>query len=175
VSDSGCLRWTVEALVRKHDRSAFDCGRPALDEFLKRYAWQNQRLGITRTYVGVQPESDRIDGYYSISSGSVEFATLPEALRKRLPRYPIPVALLGRLAVDRPMQGKGLGRVLLLDALERVCRAAEALAIHGVEVVAKDETAAAFYEKHGFVRLCDNRRCLYLPLATIRQLGLLRP
>ena len=107
-------------------------------------------------------------GYYTLASGSVAFETLPKKVAKRLPRHPIPVVLLARLAVDQVAQGAGLGRRLLVDALERCLGLSRELGIHAVEVDAIDDQASAFYQKYGFVALGDDQRHLYLPMATVQ-------
>ncbi len=166
------VTWAIEELSGRHDRSSFDCGSESLNEFLRRFAGQNQRLGISRTYVAVPPGSTRVEGYCSISSGAVRFVDLPDEQAKRLPRYPVPVAHLGRLAVHRPVQGLGLGRLLLMDALERIVRAARVIGIHAVEVLAEGEAARRFYRKYGFVALRDDSLHLYLSVGALRGLGL---
>jgi len=130
---------------------------------------RNQRSGLCRAYVAVTPGSGRVEGFYTLSSSCVRFGDLPEADRKRLPRYPLPVALIGRLAVDLTVQGRGLGRVLLLDAMARALRAADATGLHAIEVRAKGARARASYVKFGFV---DDDLHLYLPLAVVGKLGL---
>lgn len=101
---------TVELLTEAHDRAWFDCGEPSLNDYLHRFARQNAELFLGRTYVLAVPGQPRIEGCYTISSGSVAREGLPE---KRLPCYPIPVVLIGRLAVDRQAQGQGLSETLL--------------------------------------------------------------
>jgi len=174
VSESDLARWSIEKLTSRHDLAAFDCGVEPLNTFLKKYAGQNAKLGVTQTYAAVGPDGNRVQGYYSISSGSVTCPNIPEALRKRLPRYPVPVAHLGRLAVDKEAQGKGLGKLLLLDALERIVHAAESIAIHAVEVQAKDDESRSFYLKYGFVSMLDDPLHLYLPLKAVKKLNLHR-
>jgi GNAT superfamily N-acetyltransferase len=109
------MNYHIEPLSPQHDRAAFDCGEPSLNDFLHRYARQNDEKGLGRTYVAVLPDERHIYGYYTIASGSLQFDTIPE----KLPRYPIPVVLLGRLAVDQEAKGQGLGKALLADALKR--------------------------------------------------------
>jgi len=116
-----------------------------------------------------------VRGYYAIAAGSVTFEQFPSKQRKRLPKYPIPVALLGRLAVDSQFQGRGLGKLLLLDALAKILRTSDSIGIHAVEVKAIDEAAKQFYLKYGFVELTDDQRHLYLPISTIRRLDLPEP
>ncbi len=108
--------------------------------------------------------------YYTLSSGSVAFEVLPDDLSRRLPRYPIPTAHLGRLAVDRQLRGQGLGGILLFDALRRVRDLADRIGIHAVTVHALNEQARAFYLRYGFLLLRDDPLHLVLPMATIRQL-----
>ncbi len=152
----------------------FSCGIAELDEYLLRFAGQNEKSGISQHFVGVVAAGDqRILGYYALSAGSVAFERVPEDLKKRLPRYPIPVAHIGRLAVDRSMQGHGLGEHLLIDALARIARAADEIGIHAIEVIAINDGAKRFYLKYGFTALADDERHLYLPLSATRKLGLI--
>lgn len=165
------MSFVVEPLSRAHDRTSFDCGEPALDEFLRRHARQNQERDVSRSYVAVRETGDaRVLGFYTLASGSLAAERLPEEARRRLPRYPVPVVHLARLAVDRSARGLGLGEALLFDALRRAARAGEVVGIFAVEVVAKHERAREFYLKYGFLPLTDNHLNLYLPLATVREL-----
>ena len=165
-------RWEVDELRPEHERAAFACGHPSLDAYLRQYASQNERTGVSRTFVAVRPAQTIVLGYYSLSAGSVELTNLTDEQRRRLPRYPLPVAHLGRLAVDRNAQGQGLGEHLLLDALGRIARVGEDIGIHAVEVVAIDDGAKRFYLKYGFVALRDDPHHLYIPMKVVRQLGL---
>lgn len=165
-------QWLIEELASDHDRSDFSCGQPSLDEFIGRYISQNQKSGVSRTFVALRPGETIVRGYYSLAAGAVAFADLPEAQRKRLPRYPVPVAHLGRLAVDQTAQGQGLGSFLLIDALRRIQFAADSIGIHAIEVVAIDDAAKRFYLKYGFVELKDDPHHLYISLKTVRKLGL---
>ncbi|MGH9899923.1 MAG: GNAT family N-acetyltransferase, partial [Pyrinomonadaceae bacterium] len=142
---------------------------PSLNEFLKRFARQNDEKSISRTYVAVLPAEPKIYGYYSISSGSIQFDTIPE----KLPRYPVPVMHLGRLAVDVSAREQGLGKILLLDALRRAASVSKQLGIYAVEVYALNDAARTFYLKYGFTPLLDNELHLYLTMKAIRKLGLL--
>ncbi len=151
--DAEPINWLIEELAPDHDRGEFSCGHESLDSFLKQYAGQNQKLGVSRTFVALKPGERVVRGYYSLAAGSVKLDDLTEEQRKRLPRYPVPVAHLGRLGVDEKVQGQGLGAHLLLDALCRVGRAEQELGIHAVEVVAIDEGAKRFYMKYGFTEL----------------------
>ena len=163
-------RWRIEPLAQCHSREAFDCGVDSLNVFLRAHASQNARKDISRTYVAAPEGSDKVAGYYTISSGSVDFANIPNELAKRLPKYPVPTALLGRLAVDIQFQGQGLGRLLLVDVLKRIRALADQIGIHAVAVHALDDRATSFYIAHGFIPLLDDARHLFLPMASIRQL-----
>jgi ribosomal protein S18 acetylase RimI-like enzyme len=113
-----------------------------------------------------------VRGYYSISAGAVALENLPEGHRKRLPKYPVPVAHLGRLAVDNSAQGQRLGEFLLVDALRRIQTAADSIGIHAVEVVAIDDAAKGYYLKYGFIELLDDPHHLYISMKAVRKLGL---
>jgi GNAT superfamily N-acetyltransferase len=165
------IDWRIAPLEREHDRAGFECGEPALDEYLARYARQNQETGVARTYVAVSDaEPSRVLGYYSLSVGAIDKANLPPEAARRLPKFPLPIARLARLAVDRRAQGKGLGEGLLLDALARCLRVADEVGIHAVLIDAKHERARAFYARYEFESLPDQPLTLWLPLAAVRRL-----
>ena len=138
----------IGKLTKNHAVETFDCGAEALNAYLKRYALINQGAGAAQTYVAVAGE--RVVGYYSLTTASVEHADAPERLRKGLARHAIPVILLARLAVDHAWRGKGLGAALLLDALRRILAAADIVGVRAVMVHAKDEAARRFYEHFDF-------------------------
>lgn len=148
------MSYAIRALDETVDAGAFDCGEPALGHYIRRYASQDVRRGLARVFVAM-PEQEplRLAGFFTLSAGSVGATTLPETVRRKLPSYPIPVALLGRLAVDKGFQGQGLGSILLADACLKVVQASAVLAVAGLVVDAKSETAAAFYRHFGFVTL----------------------
>jgi GNAT superfamily N-acetyltransferase len=135
-------------LTAEHDLSAFSCGNPALDDWLRRRALANQDSGASRTYVVA--EDNRAVGYYALASGSVAFAEAPGKVKRNMPD-PVPVMILGRLAIDQGWQGKGFGKDLLRDAVLRTMQAAEIGGIRALLVHAIDERAAGFYERAGFV------------------------
>ena len=164
--------WRIERLSAAHDRKAFCCGEPTLDDFLRRFATQYAKKDMGRTYVAVGPDQVKVLGYYTLSTGSVDFVSLPEEARRKLPHHPIPIVLLGRLAVDQSARGQGLGETLLLDALTRCSRLADEVAVYAVVVDALDETARHFYVKYGFASLLDDPLHLYLPMKVIRHLQL---
>jgi ribosomal protein S18 acetylase RimI-like enzyme len=161
------MAFVIQPLSGRHDRSSFDCGEPALDEFLRRYARQNEERGIGRTFVAVPDGQTTVVGFYTLAAGSVAFVDLPGDVH--LPRYPVPVVLLARLAVSRMARGQGLGEALLVDAFRRILAVADTLGIHAVEVRAKSERARTFYERYGFSSLRDDRLHMYVPLTTVRK------
>ena len=150
------------------DRAGFACGQPVLDEYIRRYASQDVRRNVARVFVATpagQPE--QLAGYFTLSAGSVRCADLPAALADRLPRYPIPVALIGRLAVATAFQGKGLGSILLADACRKFVAASAVLAVAAIIVDAKDAAAVTFYEHFGFRPLPGQPHRLLLPVSTL--------
>lgn len=159
----------VEPLARSHDSQGFDCGIPELNHYLRRQATQDTRRGVTRVYVARKRGSSQVLGYYTLSATSFSKKSLPEKEAKRLPHYPIPAALLGRLAVDRSCQGQKLGKYLLFDAFRRVLQAAETLAVYALVVDAKSGDARAFYEHYGFVRFPEAPSRLFIPIETLRR------
>ena len=163
------LVWREEALAPHHDRAGFDCGVPALNEYLQRYARQNHDTGGAKTFVAVAAErAGTILGYYTISPGAIAFAKAPTALTKKLGRYEVPVFRLGRLAVSRDLQKRGLGGDLLLAAGERALAVAQEVGGVALAIDAKDERAAVWYERFGALRLMDDPLKLVLPLDTVR-------
>lgn len=151
----------------RHQRGAFSCGEPSLDDFLHTLVTQYDKRRLGKTFVAVRRGEATVLGYYTLASSAVAFAHVPTAAAKRLPKHPLPVVLLGRLAVDQSVQGAGLGEALLIDALRRSLDLSRSLGIFAVEVLAIDDRAAGFYAKYGFMPLVDNPRHLYLPTATI--------
>ncbi|MBX3177608.1 MAG: GNAT family N-acetyltransferase [Candidatus Hydrogenedentes bacterium] len=164
------MKWSIEALAETHERKAFCSGIGQLDAYLHRYAGQHTRKDIGRTFVAVSAGSRRVAGYYTLSASSVAFQNLPDALARQLPRYPLPAALIGKLAVDKSLQGQGLGELLLLDALKRVVGISSQLALYAVEVHAINDQAKSFYTQYGFQPFLDDDSHLFLPIETIRKL-----
>lgn len=138
--------------------AAFDCGKLQLNDYLKRYAGQNHRRGTSRcTLMVTQTPPQDLVGYFTLSSGEVERDALPPAMTRHLARYPVPVVVIGRLAIDSKWQRKGLGARLLMNALRRVHRAHIELdiGIKAVIVDAKDESSASFYASYDFITLSE--------------------
>jgi GNAT superfamily N-acetyltransferase len=136
-----------ERLTPEHDIGAFDSGSPKLDGWLLRRALRNEAEGGSRTYVVCQ--GNQVAGFYCLASGAVMHAAAPGKIRRNMPE-PIPVMILGRLAVDRRFQGQGLGTGLLRDAILRTTQAAEIAGIRAILVHAKDEQARLWYDRFGF-------------------------
>jgi len=155
-----------EPIRDDHDLSPFDSGRPVLDDWLKRRAIRNQNTGASRTYVIC--DGSRVVGYYCLSTGAVDIARAPGRVRRNMPD-PIPVMLMGRLAIDRTVQGTGLGRALLKDAILRTLRAADIAGIRALLVHALDDWAAGFYLHNGFLPSPIDPLVLMLPLETARK------
>ena len=144
----------IRLLDREAETAAFECGEKALDAYLQRYAAQDIKRGVARVFVASPvDELPVVAGFYTLSAASIAAETLPEPWRKKLPRYPVPTALLGRLAVSQQMQGHGLGAILLADACKRVAAVSETLAVAAIIVDAKSSRAATFYQHFGFVEL----------------------
>lgn len=155
-------------LDKSFDRSSFDCGDVQLNNFLKAKARQNQTLNFNKTFVATQTgdKDKRIVGFYSLSMGEIDLSSLPENLSKKLPKHPVPVARMGRLAVDNSTKGQGLGKLLLVDAMKRVQSASELVGVYALLVDAKDDNAKSFYKKYGLIELVDEPMTLFLPLAS---------
>lgn len=160
--------FTVAVLNEQHDRSGFSCGKESLDRYLRQQAGQDMRRRVTICYAATDNETQRVAGYYTLSASSMLLTEVPAPFGKKLPRYPdVPVARLGRLAVDERYRGRSLGSALLWDAMDRSARSE--VAVHALLVDAKDDEASAFYAHHGFVALDVERRRMMLPVATIKQ------
>lgn len=152
----------VLPLTGNHDRRKFDCGRQELNDWLRQIAHQHQHKGLSKTFVAIREEAPtRICGYYALTLAELENRHLPEAWRKKLPRR-IPGVRLGRLAVDQQYQGKGLGELLLIDALTRARRIYTEAGGIGLFVDALDAQAAGYYRRFGFEASPDNPLLLFL-------------
>lgn len=158
-------------LSAAHDCESFDCGHPVLNEWLRRYALQNQRANAARTFVVCR--KNRVIGYYSLAVGAVDYSAASERVRKGLARHPVPVMILARLAVDGAHQGKKIGQSLLKDAVVRTLQAAEYAGIRAIFVQAKNERARRFYEQFGFEPSPLSTLQLMLMLKDVK--GILKP
>jgi GNAT superfamily N-acetyltransferase len=155
-----------EHLKAEHDLSAFDCGTPELDTWLKRRALQNEALGASRTYV-VTAER-RVVGFYALANGAVAHKDVSAKTRRNMPD-PIPVMVLGRLAVDKAYQGRGLGSALLRDALLRTLGASQIAGIRAVLLHAISEDAKRFYERAGFYECPVDPMTMMITLAEVEK------
>jgi GNAT superfamily N-acetyltransferase len=159
--------FSIVVLGGGHDRAAFSCGVEALDRYFREQVSQDVKRRATACYVALDVDTGKVAGYYTLAAAGVPLGELPESLVKRLPRYPsVPVARLGRLAVDLTYRGKKLGAALLWDAVHRSIRSE--VAVSALVVDAKDETAEAFYRHFGFVALEGEGRRLVLMLAKLK-------
>jgi GNAT superfamily N-acetyltransferase len=162
--------WHEEPIAKKHDRASFDCGEPALNEFLQRHARQSHEKGAAKTFLAVsRADGKTVLGFYSLCPASLEYARAPEVVRKGLARHDIPVFRLGRLAVNRPFQGQGLGGQLILAAGRRCLLAAAEVGGVALLIDAKNERSAKWYSSFGAVRLANATLSLLLPLATVQE------
>jgi len=158
----------VELLQPFHDRKVFDCGKPVLNEFLQRHARQNADRNVGVTHVVVASSgSPHILGYYTLVTRTVDSGVVPT-------KGPVAVVLLGRLAVDQRFQGQGIGKLMLLRALRQTAEASLVIGIHALVLDALDDHAREWYMSlgWGFQALRDDSRHLFLPIGTIRKLGL---
>jgi GNAT superfamily N-acetyltransferase len=156
----------IAKLALAHDPTSFDCGNEALNRFIKLYALQGQRAGISQTYIAARGSG--IAGYHTLVVGHVTHDEAPVRLAKGIPRHPIPVIILARLAVDQAWRGKGLGAALVTDAMRRVLQAAEIAGVRAMVVHAKDESAQRFYEHLGFEQFPHKPLTLYRLLKDLR-------
>jgi len=156
----------IERLRRDHDVGTFDCGKEALNRYLKRHAWANQQAEAARTYVVAVGLA--VVGYHSLAAGSVSHDEAPPRVSKGLAHHHVPVVLLARLAVDLAHQGKGLGPALLKDALQRAAAASETIGARALLVHAKDDEARAFYAHFGFESSRTDPLHLFLVLKDLK-------
>lgn len=166
ISDADDRITPPEKLNGEHDIAQFHCGEPTLDDWLRRRALQNEESGASRTYVACMGK--RVVGYYALAVGAVAHAEVPGRVRRNMPD-PIPVMVIGRLAVDQTVQGQALGPALLRDAVLRTVQAAEIAGIRAILVHAISERAKRFYEKSGFITSPIEPMTLMITLAEIRK------
>jgi GNAT superfamily N-acetyltransferase len=162
--------WHEEAISRKHDRGAFDCGDADLNTFLTRYARQSHDQGGAKTFLAIDDDTRAVLGFYSLAPGSLAYDRAPEIVQRGLARHEVPGFRLARLAVDRRQQGQGLGGQLLLAAGRRCLMAAAVVGGTVLIIDAKSDRAAAWYASYGAIPLLDADRTLVLPLATVETL-----
>lgn len=159
----------IEKLQRTHAVEEFTCGQPELDRFLARHALQAQQAHSSQTYVGVS--GAKIVGFYSIVVGEVQHVDAPERVVKGMPRHPIPLLVLARLAVHSEWQCRRLGAGLLHDALARTLQVADIVGVRALAVHAKDDDAASFYRHFGFMPSNTDPRHLFMLIKDIRAIA----
>jgi len=162
------VAYRVEPLGPRHDRAAFSCAVPALDLYIQRQARQDLERKLAAVFV-LTPDGKTVAGFYTLSAHSILAADLPEGHSKKLPRFPLPVTLLGRMAVSASLQGRRLGEFLLMHALERAWIGSQQVASWAVVVDAK-AGARAFYLKHDFTAFPSQPHRLFLAMTTIERL-----
>ena len=161
-------QFAVNSLDLASDRSSFESGVAPLDKYFRTQVSQDIKRRVTACFVASDVHG-KIAGYYTLASASVLLSDLPEALIKKLPRYPsVPAVRMGRLAVDQNFKGKGLGAALLADALRRAVTSE--IAAYAFIVDAKDEDAASFYAHHGFIAFTNHPLHMFIALATVKDL-----
>jgi ribosomal protein S18 acetylase RimI-like enzyme len=158
------LTLIIEHLLARHHKKNFDCGEDLLNRYLVQFAGQDVRRNVARVFVVTEKDKNDICGFYSFSGTVVEPEKIPSA---RLPAHSVPCVLLGRLAVDSASQGKGLGTILVVDAIQRFKKIAEHVGMHALIVDALNDDLFAFYETFGFQKMDITKRRLFLPLASL--------
>ncbi len=165
------MRYLTEPLDSKHSKDNFRCGKDLLDNYFWTQAKQDVKRKLSVCFVLVNKETGKISGYYTLSSSSISNDLIPESFKKKLPKtyLSIPTVLLGRLAIDKDFQGKGFGKLLLIDSLKRCYDASKSIGAFAVIVDPLDKEAELFYEKYGFINLPDSGK-MFLPMKTIEEL-----
>lgn len=165
------MNYLTEPLDSKHERNSFSCGKDLLDNYLWYQAKQDVKRKLSVCFVFVDKESQKLAGYYTLSSNSIPNELIPETFKKKLPSSykSIPTILLGRLAIDKHFQGKGIGKLILIDSLKRCFDTSDSIGAYAVIVDPIDIEAERFYEKYGFIKLPDSGK-MFLPMKTIKEL-----
>jgi len=162
--------YKISILDTSHKRKIFSCGEPALDRYLCNQASQDIKKHVAAVFVLTEKQSLDVIGYYTLSAMTITADELPCSMIKKLPKYNLlPTTLLGRLAVDKQQQRKGLGNFLILDALRRSISLSKEIASMAIIVDAKNEAAVTFYKGYGFTRFALQKKRLYLPMETALQ------
>lgn len=165
------MRYLTEPLDSKYDTETFSCGKELLDNYFWKQAKQDVKRKLSACFVLVDKEVNRISGYYTLSSNSISHNLIPDSFKKKLPKsyLSIPAILLGRLAIDKDYQGKGIGKLLLIDSLKRCFDTSDSLGVFAVIVDPLDREAERFYGKYGFIKLPDSKK-MFIPMKTIKEL-----
>jgi len=161
----------IELLDKRHNRDNFDCGKELLNSYLKNQAGQDVERKLSACFVLSEKETNIIQGYYTLSNNSIPLCSFPEHIQKRLPKsyLSIPSTLLGRLAIDKKYQGKGIGKVLLIDALKRSYYISQEIGSFAVVIDPIDEDAERFYKKYDFIKLPDSGK-MFIAIKTLKEL-----
>ena len=161
----------IELLDKHHNRNDFDCGKELLNNYLKNQAGQDIKRKLSACFVLIESETNNIQGYYTLSNYSIPFSSFPEQIQKKLPKSytSIPTTLLGRLAIDKKYQRKGIGKILLIDALKRIYDNSNEVGSFAVVVDPIDEDAERFYKKYDFIKLPDSEK-MFIAIKTLKEL-----
>ncbi|TKG88364.1 GNAT family N-acetyltransferase [Puteibacter caeruleilacunae] len=165
------MSYLSRPLDLKLNRKNFTCGKDLLDNYFRKQASQDVKRKLSACFVLIDEGSSNIAGYYTLSSNGISNSFVPDSFRKKLPRTytSLPTILLGRFAIDKNFQGKGLGKVLLIDALKRCLDTSDTIGAFAVIVDPLDIEAERFYFKYGFMKLQDSGK-MFLPMKTIKEL-----
>ena len=161
----------IEFLDKKHNKKEFNCGKELLNNYLHNQAGQDIKRKLAACFVLSQKVDNLIQGYYTLSNNSIPLSRFPEQIQKKLPKSytSIPTTLIGRLAIDIKFQGKGIGKILLIDALKRCYELSKEMGSFAVVVDPIDEEAEEFYKKYGFIKLPDSGK-MFIAINTLKQL-----
>lgn len=164
-------RTMIELLDKKHNRNGFDCGKELLKNYLKIQAGQDIKRKLSACFVLADKETDCIQGYYTLSNNSIPLSCFPEPIKSKLPQSynSIPTTLLGRLAIDKNVKGKGLGKILLIDALRRSYELSKEIGSFAVVVDPIDKEAELFYARYDFIKLPDSEK-MFIAIKTLKEL-----
>lgn len=161
----------ISPLTKSHNRKAFSCGVNSLDTYFHKQSGQDGRKRVAVTYVLNDQNDNKVIAYYTLSAASIELASIPDAIQKKLPSYPcLPATLIGKLAVDEAYKKRGFGGILLVDAMKRAYRISSQVASFAVIVDPIDNNAAKFYKKYGFLDLSVSNKKLFMPMTAIAKL-----
>jgi len=161
----------IELLDKKHNRKDFDCGKELLNDYLKTQAGQDVKRKLSACFVLADSETKVIQGYYTLSNNSIPLSSFSEQIQKKLPKSydSIPTTLLGRLAIDKKYQGKGIGKIILIDALKRSFGISNEIGSFGIIVDPIDEEAKGFYQKYDFIELLNSGK-MFIATQTLKEL-----
>lgn len=165
------MSYLTVPLDSRHVREDFSCGKDLLDNYFWKQANQDIKRKLSTCFVLVDVKTNKISGFYTLSSNSISNDLIPDSFKKKLPKsyLSIPTILLGRLAIDKEFQGKGIGKILLIDSLKRCFNTSDSIGAFAVIVDPLDKEAEQFYYKYGFIKIPDSGK-MFLPMKTIKEL-----